>query len=1018
MPGRNSRRGVRAGIPPHARVLKARLLFHLISGNARAEKQTGSTMVAGMLVILALLVGSLGLVAVVTGSNLASLGSGESRDAQQVAEAGADQIIATFNQPENRQLLVAGSTPPNQWTTTNEALQSPCISTTNARPGGTGFPSARAVGLANGQFRNLENLAQVNQGNRRFALQSIRYSAGDAGSTDRRGVFRTFNANGTALSQGGIIPAGTTFNSLLNLDDPDGSGPLRAGTNTGHIAVTVEGRLYRPDGTFSTSTITKEFEVVPKCCGGSFGSNNSGGSAQGDSAPGDLGADSRFCGIEFGMITGINGGRFLSQAANDRYTKRNIADRVVNLGAILGIIADPTYTWDRNTQRVVSNIQVGCRTVPSPCNTSAEIIPGDTSGNTMVTYYNVFTGATTPGICPPASLNPLSSALGNAASIAGRSASCIPIVPLFLSTGLPSIASSYTYPWTTGNYPDTVSKQTVNSASPGGYPQIGALSGDRNGVNAAGISVYLRANGATGVNQNAMPAPRVPFLEYCNTRYLPDNACASVFNGSEIHTWAVVSQPGNVLGGIGDDFASNSLTGRTANSTPRWPTIWVERDTSGTGVATGDLTISGGQVTFQDVGGDFGTTFTNAPALARAVNLFGLATPWLEFTFARTGSGSFTNISALRLDYSFDSGVTTDQPIDTDTGWVQLATVRADGNVAVSGGATGSNCVLSGSTYTCRVAFPPAALTPAADNTSANRFSHFVKFRLRANSDFNTGTNRINTVTLDNVAIKSSSAGLAPQYRNTCEYSSSFPVTATFTGGFHCLGPTINLQALGNSLWLDTTDESISFYYNRSTDSRGITTAAPLINLVQGGTMSNVSCSRANPLNTVPTENCRTLVSENVFNPVREYDRFNIFGRDTSPGNTCIDAGRTSQPCNQIIIIGADSSATATNRSRIAGAWFYLPWGLVSFCVNGCGPLPALTSAELAQDDSWNFCGRIWVRTILAGGQNHFRVPPSSSSTLTQLVGATNSADVTYIGWDGIDWVARSSTAARKGSLD
>ncbi|MCP9860840.1 MULTISPECIES: hypothetical protein [unclassified Cyanobium] len=146
-----------------------------------------------------------------------------------------------------------------------------------------------------------------------------------------------------------------------------------------------------------------------------------------------------------------------------------------------------------------------------------------------------------------------------------------------------------------------------------------------------------------------------------------------------------------------------------------------------------------------------------------------------------------------------------------------------------------------------------------------------------------------------------------------------------------------------------------------------------------------------------------------------EYDRFNIFGRDTSPESTCIDAGRTNQPCNQIIIIGADSSATAANRSRIAGAWFYLPWGLVSFCVNGCGPLPALTAAELATDDSWNFGGRIWVRTILAGGQNHFRVPPSASSSLTQLVGVANSADVSFIGWEGIDWVARTPTAARKG---
>lgn len=980
-------------------------------------------MLAGVLVILALLVGTLGLVAIVNGSNLASLGSGEGRDAQQVAEAGADQIIATFNQPENRQLLVAGSTPPNQWSTTNMDLQSPCVSTTNVRPGanGNGLPSARAVNFANGQFRNLENVDQVNQGNRRFVLRSIRYSAGNNGSTDRRAVYRTFAANGTALSQAGTIPTGTRFNSLLNLDDPDGGGALRPGTHTGYIAVTVEGRLYRPDGTFSTSTVTREFEVVPKCCGGSFGSNASGGSTTGGTPTGgELGADSRFCGIEFGMITGINGGRFLSQAANDRYTKRNTAGQVVNIGAILGIIDDPTYVWDRNTKQVVSNIQVGCRTVPSPCNTAAEIIPGDTSGNTLVTYYQPFTGTTTPNVCPPASLSPLSQALGNTASIEGRAASCIPIVPLFLSAGLPSIASKYTYNWTAGNNPDIVSKQTVTSASPGDYPQINVLAADNN------VNIWLRSNGATGVNQ-VTPGP---FLEYCNTRYLPGNACASVFDGSgsEIHTWAVISRPGPVTGGIGDDFASNSLSGYTTNSTPRWTSIWQENDRGGSGggeavIASGGATLRRLSTTNWSGIGSTITGATTAPAFSRAVNLYALKTPVLEFTFTRQGTGNPSTRPALRLDYSFTNPVTTDANVNTNNGWLRLATIRADGDVTTLNGASGSDCTNSGGTYTCRIAFPAVAYQ------ASNRFSHYVKFRLKADDQYITATqttnNRLRSVTIDNVAIKSSTAGADPEYLNWCEYSAIFPVTTSFSGGFHCLGPTIDLQALGNNLWIDTTDHSVSFYYNRSTDSRGISAADPLINLVRGGTMSNVSCTTGRGggqppfLNVAPIENCKTLVSENVFNPVAEYDRFNIFGRDTSPGNNCIDAGRTNQPCNQVIIIGADSSASAANRSRIAGAWFYLPWGLVSFCVNGCGDLPGLTPAELAQDDSWNFGGRIWVRTILAGGQNHFRVPPSASSSLTQLVGVANSADVSYIGWEGIDWVARSPTAARKGfSLD
>ncbi len=719
------------------------------------------------------------------------------------------------------------------------------------------------------------------------------------------------------------------------------------------------------------------------------------------------------------MITGINGGRFLSQAANDRYTKRNSAGQVVNIGAILGIIDVQSYVWDRNTKQVVSNRQVGCRTVPSPCNTNTEFVPGDVSGTSLAGYYSPLTTATAQN-CP--------ASYGNAASIAGRAASCIPIVPLFLSSGLPTIASKYTYNWTAGGNPDTVSKQTVTSASPGGYPIINLQAGDRVAPNASGVNIWIRANGATSVNQ-VTPGP---FLEYCNTRYLPSNACESAFNGSQIHTWAVISQPGNVTGGIGDDLSSYATFaefttegGLTPNSTPRWPSLWTTSGTAGT------LNLpAASQIRFFHPGAanttaSWGAGFANAPAIARAVNLHALKNPVLEFQFTRnlrTGSTG-TNL-AFDLDYSFASPVTTNESVATDAGdWTQMATVTANGVVNVTSPATGSNCTQAAGLYTCRIGFPPAAYS------FANRFNHYVKFRLRAGSNFSNvaAANAIQDVTLRRISIlsgqttpptdASTAAAVAPQYLNWCEYSASLPVTDEFNGGFHCLGPTIDLRGLGNNLWLDTTDHAISFYYNRSTDTRGIANNAPLINLYQGGTMSNVNCPRgASPvLGVAPTENCKTLIAENIFNPVGQYDRFNIFGRDTTPGNTCTEMGLTNQPCNQIVIIGADSNANSTNRSRIAGAWIYMPWGLVSFCVNGCGGLPSLTAAQLAQDDSWNFGGRIWVRTILAGGQNHFRVPPSASSSLTQLVGVANAADVSFIGWEGVDWVARAPTAARKG---
>ncbi len=524
-----SRCRVRAAQPLSARLIKARLLLHLLTVHSRKGQQTGYTMVAGILVILALLVGTLGVVAIVNGSNLGTFGSGEARDSQQVAEAGADQIITTFNQPENRQLLVAGSTPPSQWSTTNEALRSPCVSNTDKRPGANndGYPTAQAVSFADGKFRNLENIAQTSTGTRQFLLKSIRYSAGSPGDTNRRSIYVGYKADGSALTQGGTIPSGTSFNSLINLDPGSGS-TTAPGGNTGFIAVEVEGRLYRADGTYSTTTITREYEVLPKCCGGSFGTQGSGGSPLGvpfgsAGSTGALGADSRFCGIEFGLITGINNGRFWSQQVDRRYTRVSTTGKVVNVSAIIGIIAKPTYKWDRTTSQtdgVVVNTtagpqtitqQVGCRTIPSPCNVNTDTNPS--SGAAIPGSYSYMTSTGfAAGVCGPNvplftgnpnNYSPANKSFGDKASFDGRSASCVPIFPLYLSTGLPSVASKYFLPlgWTPNGNPASVAASSVTSDAPGAYPQITFISSVDTATSTAQNGVWIRANRATSVRQ-------------------------------------------------------------------------------------------------------------------------------------------------------------------------------------------------------------------------------------------------------------------------------------------------------------------------------------------------------------------------------------------------------------------------------------------------------------------------------------------------------------------------------------
>ncbi len=107
-------------------------------------------MVAGMVIALALVAGGLALVELSTGALQGAFASSESRQARAAAEAGIDQIISTWNQPENRKMLVSG-TAMSTWasTTSGTTLQSPCVRNNGTRPAAmTASPPWRRVVLA------------------------------------------------------------------------------------------------------------------------------------------------------------------------------------------------------------------------------------------------------------------------------------------------------------------------------------------------------------------------------------------------------------------------------------------------------------------------------------------------------------------------------------------------------------------------------------------------------------------------------------------------------------------------------------------------------------------------------------------------------------------------------------------------------------------------------------------------------------------------------------------------------
>ncbi|MEI8084497.1 MAG: nitroreductase family protein, partial [Actinomycetes bacterium] len=182
---------------------------------------------------------------------------------------------------------------------------------------------------------------------------------------------------------GGNVPTGKSFSDLVNLSDPDASDPLiTAGSNSGLIAITVEGRTYRNGAQVGRATVTKEYEVLPKCCGGSFGSNGSGGK---NVSTNSLGSDSRFCGVEFGMIIGLNQGKLWSYYSNDRYTKRNENNEIVNVHNILGIVDDAGAPFSR----AGTNFP-GCRVIPGECSTNQVYATSGASDGAM--YPTLFSG--------------------------------------------------------------------------------------------------------------------------------------------------------------------------------------------------------------------------------------------------------------------------------------------------------------------------------------------------------------------------------------------------------------------------------------------------------------------------------------------------------------------------------------------------------------------------------------------------------------------------------------------------
>jgi len=795
--------------------MKPRVLLTILSQAGRRSESQGFSMASTLLIALALTLGSVAVASFFSGALLSSRSQSSRNDAMATAEAGINRVMSTLNQPVNRRLLVSGRSMPDWGTAPDSELQSPCRDTANQPPGN---PTTEARNFGDGKFRALDTL-DVENGSRQFRVTKVTYSAGQADEPDRRSQSVTTTAGSSTLTK-----VGTFSSDLINLNDPVDVNKF-PGYNKGYITVTVEAKVVE-GGKVSTATLTREYEVVPRCCGASFGSNASGGASLNNSS--SLGSDSRFCGVEFGMIVGLNGGTAWQNLANDRYTKRLASGSVVPISNIIGIVSQDGNQFSRATQRTRPNS--ASTTIPDPCD------PTRWSG----------------GSCSGSSWGGLASATpggsyGTQADINGTALSGIPITPSALT--LPTIGSErvtgkYNVTWTTNQGP-WARVTSSSSVGPNLYPVL-------NPAGASGYKFRFRTRSAA---VGGFPAP--PVVEVCNesaTTLGGSGSCAAAGNWSALNRNVAPTDSAENFNTItAGAFWSNGTTLPAPWVNQASGSDWFEMDANAASTASNagrvqlltSTAIPGLTRNLQI--GVGGTMSALQNGLCRAVDLSG-----------NLGRGMLT------FDQS-GSGVTA-----SDQLWVQVQT--AAGTACT--GSTGANA----STGWVTIAKFAGTTTPTR--------------RIVSLADYQSATTRIRIIngTATSSTRQHIIGNIEASVSDWCQYAAASPASAA--PGFHCLGPHFNLTVdssvwtssqAGGQVYIDASGGPLSFYYTRTDDSRGnsytytnpTTSSNPLVAVDYGGFIRLVKCSGT------PSTNCTTPIAETDVALVGDPDNLNFFGRDS-----------------------------------------------------------------------------------------------------------------------------------------
>jgi len=207
------------------------------------SQQGSMVLPAAVITGLVLVIGAVAMAERGLSSRLGASYQNQSRESEQVADSGLAVVISELNREPNRALLEA-TVPINAWGESNNAtaIRNPCA---NGRT-----PDAQTMGFSS--EANPPTIAK--NPNHRFIVK--RYTIKNK---DRNKTY-------TSTSSGANI-SGSNLNGFSPIADIN----LADAANVGYVELEVEGQVLRDGKVIARTLLTREYQLVPKCCKQSFG---------------------------------------------------------------------------------------------------------------------------------------------------------------------------------------------------------------------------------------------------------------------------------------------------------------------------------------------------------------------------------------------------------------------------------------------------------------------------------------------------------------------------------------------------------------------------------------------------------------------------------------------------------------------------------------------------------------------------------------------------------------------------